>query len=166
MKCAFVGLGVMGYPMAGYLLKAGHEVTVYNRTSGKVDAWCSEYGGAAAPTPAKAAAGADIVMLDNFAIEDLHVAVEINGGRATLEASGNVDDSKLRAIADTGASSVRVAHTAGSSTSAVIAGDSTAASGAFSGLLQAVAAKSRVSPSPALTTGDVALKRQRLNSIP
>ncbi|MDK9686557.1 carboxylating nicotinate-nucleotide diphosphorylase [Halomonas sp. LC1] len=48
------------------------------------------------------AAGADIVMLDNFAIEDLHVAVEINGGRATLEASGNVDDSSLRAIADTG----------------------------------------------------------------
>ena len=48
------------------------------------------------------AAGADIVMLDNFAIEDLHVAVEINGGRATMEASGNVDDSTLRAIADTG----------------------------------------------------------------
>ena len=48
------------------------------------------------------AAGADIVMLDNFAIEDLHVAVEINGGRATLEASGNVNDSTLRAIADTG----------------------------------------------------------------
>ncbi len=48
------------------------------------------------------AAGADIVMLDNFAIEDLHVAVEINGGRATLEASGNVDNSTLRAIADTG----------------------------------------------------------------
>ncbi|GGW49037.1 MULTISPECIES: carboxylating nicotinate-nucleotide diphosphorylase [Halomonadaceae] len=48
------------------------------------------------------AAGADIVMLDNFDIEDLHVAVEINGGRATLEASGNVDDSTLKAIADTG----------------------------------------------------------------
>ncbi|WP_235040236.1 carboxylating nicotinate-nucleotide diphosphorylase [Vreelandella profundi] len=48
------------------------------------------------------AAGADIVMLDNFAIEDLYVAVEINGGRATLEASGNVDTSTLRAIADTG----------------------------------------------------------------
>jgi nicotinate-nucleotide pyrophosphorylase (carboxylating) len=48
------------------------------------------------------AAGADIVMLDNFAIEDLHVAVEINGGRATLEASGNVNDSTLSAIADTG----------------------------------------------------------------
>lgn len=48
------------------------------------------------------AAGADIVMLDNFAIEDLHVAVEINGGRATLEASGNVDATTLKAIAETG----------------------------------------------------------------
>lgn len=48
------------------------------------------------------AAGADIVMLDNFAVEDLHVAVEINGGRAILEASGNVDATTLRAIADTG----------------------------------------------------------------
>lgn len=47
-------------------------------------------------------AGADIIMLDNFAIEDLHVAVEINGGRATLEASGNVDTTTLKAIADTG----------------------------------------------------------------
>lgn len=48
------------------------------------------------------AAGADIIMLDNFAIEDLHVAVELNGGRATLEASGNVDATTLKAIADTG----------------------------------------------------------------
>ncbi|RUR25824.1 carboxylating nicotinate-nucleotide diphosphorylase [Vreelandella andesensis] len=48
------------------------------------------------------AAGADIIMLDNFALEDLHVAVEINGGRATLEASGNVGISTLKAIADTG----------------------------------------------------------------
>lgn len=48
------------------------------------------------------AAGADIIMLDNFAIEDLHVAVELNGRRATLEASGNVDATTLKAIADTG----------------------------------------------------------------
>ncbi|MDP3536777.1 MAG: carboxylating nicotinate-nucleotide diphosphorylase [Halomonas sp.] len=48
------------------------------------------------------AAGADIIMLDNFALEDLHVAVEINGGRATLEASGNVDATTLKAIAETG----------------------------------------------------------------
>lgn len=48
------------------------------------------------------AAGADIIMLDNFALEDLYVAVELNGGRATLEASGNVDATTLKAIADTG----------------------------------------------------------------
>ncbi|MCP1313871.1 MULTISPECIES: carboxylating nicotinate-nucleotide diphosphorylase [unclassified Halomonas] len=52
------------------------------------------------------AAGADVVMLDNFDVEDLHVAVEINGGRATLEASGNVDATTLRAIADTGVDTI------------------------------------------------------------
>ncbi|MCB8888045.1 carboxylating nicotinate-nucleotide diphosphorylase [Vreelandella malpeensis] len=52
------------------------------------------------------AAGADVVMLDNFDVEDLHVAVEINGGRATLEASGNVDATTLRTIADTGVDTI------------------------------------------------------------
>jgi len=61
-KVAFLGLGVMGYPMAGHLVKAGHEVTVYNRTAAKAEAWVKEYGGASAPTPAEAAAGADFVM--------------------------------------------------------------------------------------------------------
>jgi len=62
MKCAFIGLGVMGYPMAGYLHKAGHQVTVYNRTSAKADDWCREFDGVSAPTPAEASAGADIVF--------------------------------------------------------------------------------------------------------
>ncbi|WP_417672745.1 NAD(P)-dependent oxidoreductase [Pseudodonghicola sp.] len=61
-KVAFLGLGVMGYPMAGHLAKAGHEVTVYNRTAAKAEAWVKDYGGAAAPTPAAAAAGADFVI--------------------------------------------------------------------------------------------------------
>ncbi|WP_121063635.1 NAD(P)-dependent oxidoreductase [Chachezhania antarctica] len=61
-KLAFLGLGVMGYPMAGHLVKAGHTVTVYNRTTAKADAWAAEHGGAAAPTPREAAAGADFVM--------------------------------------------------------------------------------------------------------
>ncbi|MDP6573580.1 MAG: NAD(P)-dependent oxidoreductase [Rhodospirillales bacterium] len=60
-KAAFIGLGVMGYPMAGHLKKAGHDVTVYNRTAAKAEAWVKEYGGASATTPAAAAAGADIV---------------------------------------------------------------------------------------------------------
>ena len=59
---AFIGLGVMGYPMAGYISKAGHNVTVYNRTSAKADKWISEFKGSKADTPAKAAEGADFVF--------------------------------------------------------------------------------------------------------
>ena len=61
-KVAFLGLGVMGYPMAGHLAKAGHEVTVYNRTAAKADAWADEHGGTSARTPAEAATGQDFVM--------------------------------------------------------------------------------------------------------
>ena len=61
-KLAFLGLGVMGYPMAGHLQAKGHEVTVYNRTAAKADAWVKEHGGAAAKTPREAAQGADFVM--------------------------------------------------------------------------------------------------------
>ena len=61
-KVAFIGLGVMGYPMAGYLAKAGHEVVVFNRTRSRADAWVSEYGGKAAATPAQAAAEAVAVF--------------------------------------------------------------------------------------------------------
>ena len=61
-KVAFLGLGVMGYPMAGHLVKAGHEVTVYNRTAAKAEAWAKEHGGAHAATPREAAAGCDFVM--------------------------------------------------------------------------------------------------------
>ncbi len=62
MKLAFLGLGVMGHPMAGHLAKAGHEVTVYNRTAAKAEAWVKEYGGAHRATPAAAASGAEIVF--------------------------------------------------------------------------------------------------------
>jgi 3-hydroxyisobutyrate dehydrogenase-like beta-hydroxyacid dehydrogenase len=58
---AFLGLGVMGHPMAGHLVKAGHHVTVYNRTAAKAAAWAAEHGGSHAPTPREAAAGADVV---------------------------------------------------------------------------------------------------------
>jgi 3-hydroxyisobutyrate dehydrogenase len=65
-KVAFLGLGVMGYPMAGHLALAGHQVTVYNRTATKSIAWCAEYTGTNAPkhapTPREAAQGADIVF--------------------------------------------------------------------------------------------------------
>ena len=59
---AFIGLGVMGYPMAGYISKAGHNVTVYNRTAAKAEKWVGEYKGSKADTPAKAAEGADFVF--------------------------------------------------------------------------------------------------------
>jgi len=61
-KVAFIGLGVMGYPMAGYISKGGHNVTVYNRTAAKADKWISEYKGSKAATPAKAAEDADYIF--------------------------------------------------------------------------------------------------------
>lgn len=59
---SFLGLGVMGFPMAGYLVKAGHNVTVYNRTASKAQAWVDAHGGQMAETPAMAAEGADFVL--------------------------------------------------------------------------------------------------------
>jgi 2-hydroxy-3-oxopropionate reductase len=61
-RVAFLGLGVMGYPMAGHLARAGLDVTVYNRTYAKAERWVGEYGGRAARTPREAAAGADLVL--------------------------------------------------------------------------------------------------------
>ncbi len=62
VKIAFLGLGVMGYPMAGHLKKAGHEVTVYNRTAAKAEAWAKKFGGSMALTPKEAAKDCDFVM--------------------------------------------------------------------------------------------------------
>ncbi|MEO0767549.1 MAG: NAD(P)-dependent oxidoreductase [Pseudomonadota bacterium] len=61
-KVAFLGLGVMGYPMAGHLQAAGHDVTVYNRTTAKAEAWVAQHSGAHGVTPREAAAGAEFVM--------------------------------------------------------------------------------------------------------
>jgi len=61
-KVAFLGLGVMGYPMAGHLKAAGHDVTVYNRTTAKSEKWAEQHGGSYATTPREAAKGADFVM--------------------------------------------------------------------------------------------------------
>ena len=61
-KITFLGLGVMGYPMAGHLARAGHEVTIYNRTAAKAGTWASEHGGATGATPAEASKGAEMVM--------------------------------------------------------------------------------------------------------
>lgn len=62
MQVAFIGLGVMGYPMAGHLAKSGHNVTVFNRSASKASSWCEQFEGQSAGTPAEAATGAEIVF--------------------------------------------------------------------------------------------------------
>ena len=62
MKVAFLGLGVMGYPMAGHLQKNGHTVTVYNRSPGRAAKWVAEFGGTLAATPREAARRQDVVF--------------------------------------------------------------------------------------------------------
>jgi 3-hydroxyisobutyrate dehydrogenase-like beta-hydroxyacid dehydrogenase len=79
-KIAFIGLGNMGYPMAGHLARLGHTVTVFNRTASRARAWCLEHGGTQAATPAEAAAGADVVMSCVGNDSDLRqVVLEKNG---------------------------------------------------------------------------------------
>ena len=74
-RVAFLGLGVMGFPMAGHLAKAGHDVTVYNRSAEKARAWVAEFGGTSAATPAEAAKQADIVFCCVGNDEDLRSVV-------------------------------------------------------------------------------------------
>lgn len=77
-KIGFIGLGVMGFPMAGHLAAAGHDVTVYNRTVAKADAWVDQHGGTRANSPAGAAEGAELVVL---IIGDDNSVREVVGGR-------------------------------------------------------------------------------------
>lgn len=86
MKLAFLGLGVMGYPMAGHLARAGHEVTVYNRTAAKAETWAAEHGGAHAATPREAAEGAALVMACVGNDDDLRsVCLGADGAFAGME---------------------------------------------------------------------------------
>ena len=89
-KCAFVGLGVMGYPMAGHLAAGGHEVTVYNRTSARAEAWVGEHEGSAAPTPAQAAAGAEMVFVCVGNDDDVRSVTAASGGALESMAAGSV----------------------------------------------------------------------------
>ena len=84
--CAFLGLGVMGYPMAGHLVAAGHRVTVYNRTTAKAERWVAEHGGAMATTPAAAAEGAEYVFL--CVGDDPDVFAVTTGADGVLETMG------------------------------------------------------------------------------
>ena len=87
---AFIGLGVMGYPMAGHLAKAGHKVTVYNRTSERAKKWCSEYDGQIALTPADAAEGADFVMCCVGNDDDLREVTIGKNGAFSKIAKGSI----------------------------------------------------------------------------
>ncbi len=89
-QVAFLGLGVMGYPMAGHLQKAGHSVTVFNRTAAKAEKWAAEFGGASATTPAEAAAGADFVMCCVGNDNDLRSVVLGDTGALAGMTSGSV----------------------------------------------------------------------------
>ena len=87
MKVAFLGLGVMGYPMAGHLVKAGHEVCVYNRTTEKAEKWVADHGGTFGETPSKAAEGTQIVFACVGNDDDLRsVCTGGNGAFSAMEA--------------------------------------------------------------------------------
>ncbi len=89
-KIAFLGLGVMGYPMAGHLAKAGHTVTVYNRTTAKAEKWVAEYGGSFGKTPAEAAQGQRFVMACVGNDNDLREVTVGSQGAFQTMASGSV----------------------------------------------------------------------------
>ena len=84
MKVAFIGLGVMGYPMAGHVLRAGLEICVFNRNAARAEQWCAEYGGNMAPTPAEAAKNADVVLVCVGNDDDVRAVVL--GGSGALAA--------------------------------------------------------------------------------
>jgi 3-hydroxyisobutyrate dehydrogenase len=99
-KCAFIGLGVMGYPMAGHLQKAGHDVTVYNRTAAKAEKWVSEFGGSSAPTPAEAAKGAEFVFSCVGNDDDLRSVMLGDGGMFAGMDKGSILIDNTTASAD------------------------------------------------------------------
>jgi 3-hydroxyisobutyrate dehydrogenase len=92
-KVAFLGLGVMGFPMAGHLALAGHDVVVYNRSAAKAQAWCGEFKGAAAPTPREAASGRELVFCCVGNDDDLRsVTLGPDGAFAGMKPGANFVD--------------------------------------------------------------------------
>ncbi|GAU80661.1 NAD(P)-dependent oxidoreductase [Bosea sp. BIWAKO-01] len=89
-KVAFLGLGVMGYPMAGHLKAKGHDVTVYNRNAAKAQAWVTQHGGKSAPTPVEAARGQEIVFACVGNDDDLRSVTIGEAGAFTGMAKGAV----------------------------------------------------------------------------
>ena len=86
MKVAFIGLGVMGYPMAGHVLRAGLEICVFNRNAARAEQWCAEHGGDMAPTPTDAAKNADVVLVCVGNDDDVRaVVLGENGALASMK---------------------------------------------------------------------------------
>ncbi len=132
-KVAFIGLGVMGYPMAGHLARAGHSVTVYNRSSAKAAAWVAEFGGAHQATPREAAAGAEIVFACVGNDDDLRsITLGADGAFAGM-ASGAIFVDHTTASADVARELYQAAKTLG--LSFVDAPVSGGQAGAVNGLL-------------------------------
>jgi 3-hydroxyisobutyrate dehydrogenase-like beta-hydroxyacid dehydrogenase len=90
MKLAFLGLGVMGYPMAGHLARAGHEVAVFNRTAAKAAKWVEAHGGKSAATPAAAVAGADIALMCVGNDDDVRAVITGASGALAGMAAGTI----------------------------------------------------------------------------
>ena len=99
-KIAFLGLGVMGYPMAGHLAAKGHEVTVYNRTTAKAEKWVAQHGGAMATTPAQAAKGCELVFACVGNDDDLRAVTIGENGAFGAMAKGAVFVDHTTASAD------------------------------------------------------------------
>jgi 3-hydroxyisobutyrate dehydrogenase-like beta-hydroxyacid dehydrogenase len=99
-KCAFIGLGIMGYPMAGHLQTKGHDVCVYNRTAQKAEAWAEKYGGRTAPTPREAAAGAEFVFMCVGNDDDIRSVVHGDDGALAGLGSGRALVDHTTASAD------------------------------------------------------------------
>lgn len=89
-KLAFLGMGVMGFPMAGHLKKAGHDVVVYNRSAKKAQEWAAKHGGGTAATPAEAAKGADIVLVCVGNDDDLRSVIYGDKGALAGMAAGTI----------------------------------------------------------------------------
>ena len=86
MKVAFIGLGVMGFPMAGHVHRAGLKICVFNRNAVRAEQWCAEYGGDVAPTPAEAAKNADVVLVCVGNDDDVRaVVLGENGALAAMK---------------------------------------------------------------------------------
>ncbi len=100
VSIAFIGLGVMGFPMAGHLQSAGHKVTVFNRTAGKAGQWVAQYGGCSGPTPATAANGAQMVMLCVGNDDDVRAVVYGESGVLQTMAPGSLLIDHTTASAD------------------------------------------------------------------